>query len=492
MTVLAAAPVTSCRDVPWSRARELAHAAPTPLSAGRVPLTRAAGLTLAEDLCARQPLPPFDTAAMDGYAIAGPGPWLLSADVVRAGAVDVPEEMAEGEAVEISTGAQVPCGAEAVLPQEHAVRAGAGVRGPAPVSGKHIRRAGEDASVGACLAPAGTRVGPALLGLAAACGYDTLLVRPRPRPRPRPRVRILVTGDELIHAGRPATGQIRDALGPLLPPLVNTLGGEATDVRPVPDHPVGALATAVLATSYDTDVIVVTGSTSVGATDQLRRLPAEHGARWVVDAVACRPGHPQLLAQLPDRRWTVGLPGNPYAALTAVHTLLAPLLAGLTGRPLPALPHVPLTGGILVVSFSGGSGLRRRTGGGCVCEPLAGRAQSMAVVHVGGGRLRPQEHGHAIGALVNASRGHSRVGPLAVVARGIGVRYEVEHPCVLPGKPGVGVGVGEPHVDEVRVVPGCSAEIGSVPVLVGAAVAHVRSQRLDGVISVQRIRPGPE
>ncbi|MFG2826967.1 hypothetical protein ACGFWI_05720 [Streptomyces sp. NPDC048434] len=72
----------------------------------------------------------------------------------------------------------------------------------------------------------------------------------------------------------------------------------------------------------------------------------EHGARWVVDAVAVRPGHPQLLAQLPDDRWIVGLPGNPYAALTAAHTLLAPLLAGLTGRPLPALPRIPLVGDV--------------------------------------------------------------------------------------------------------------------------------------------------
>ncbi|MGX5187098.1 hypothetical protein ACWKT5_31145 [Streptomyces avermitilis] len=130
MTVLAAAPVTSCRDVSWSRARELAHAAPTPLPARRVPLTRAAGLTLAEQLCTGQALPAFDTAAMDGYAVAGPGPWLMSAGAVRAGAVETPGELAAGEAMEIPTGAQVPRGAEAVLPLEYAVRSGATVRGP--------------------------------------------------------------------------------------------------------------------------------------------------------------------------------------------------------------------------------------------------------------------------------------------------------------------------------------------------------------------------
>jgi molybdopterin molybdotransferase len=129
---------------------------------------------------------------------------------------------------------------------------------------------------------------------------------------------------------------------------------------------VGSLATVVLTTSYDTEMIVVTGSTSFGATDQLRRLLAEHGARWVVDAVAVRPGHPQLLAQLPDRRWSVGLPGNPYAA----HTLLAPLLAGLTGRPLPALPRIPLTGDI--TAAPGRTRLIPGTWDGATARPVGG------------------------------------------------------------------------------------------------------------------------
>ncbi|ARH94895.1 hypothetical protein STRMOE7_36525 [Streptomyces sp. MOE7] len=68
------------------------------------------------------------------------------------------------------------------------------------------------------------------------------------------------------------------------------------------------------------DIVVVTGSTSVGATDQLRGLLADAGARMVVDTVACRPGHPMLLAELPTDRWLVGLPGNPCAALVRPHS----------------------------------------------------------------------------------------------------------------------------------------------------------------------------
>ncbi|MEU6450712.1 molybdopterin molybdotransferase MoeA [Streptomyces sp. NPDC046979] len=333
--------MASCRDVAWARARELAHQAAVPLPARDVPLARAAGLTLADELRTRQPLPGFDTAAMDGYAIGpGPGPWHLTGTVRAGDGTWSGRALGPAEAVGISTGAPVPCGAHAVLPLEHAVQVGATVRGPVLPASKHIRRAGEDAPAGMCLVPAGTRTSPALLGLAAACGHDTLSIRPRPR------VGVLVTGDELIRTGHPASGQVRDALGPLLPSLIGTLGGEVTDVHHVPDRPAGSLTATVRRTSYGTDVTVVTGSTSVGPTDQLRALLADAGARWVVDAVACRPGHPQLLAQLPGGHWIVGLPGNPYAALTAAHTLLAPLLAGLTRRPQPALPLIPLAGDI--------------------------------------------------------------------------------------------------------------------------------------------------
>lgn len=326
--------------VPWERARVLAHAAPQPLAARRVPLTRAAGLTLAEEICTCVPLPAFDTAAMDGYAVAGAGPWQLRGQV-QAGTV-WKGTLAPGEAVEISTGAQVPIGASAVLPVERAVRDGATVSGAVPLAGTHIRRAGEDAPAGAPLAPTGTRIGPALIGLAATCGYDTLSVRPRPR------VRILVTGEELTHSGMSGAGRVRDALGPLLPTLVAELGGEVCEVRHLPDRPTGLLAAAVHPPDDDGDaeVVVVTGSTSVGVTDQLRPLLGARGARWIVDTVACRPGHPQLLAGWGAGRWLVGLPGNPFAALVAAYTLLAPLLAGLSGRRLPELPLAPVTGDV--------------------------------------------------------------------------------------------------------------------------------------------------
>lgn len=224
-----------------------------------------------------------------------------------------------------------------MLPLESASVSGRRVSGDVRTAGRHIRRAGEDAEAGDRLVPAGSRVGPALVGLAAAAGHDALVVRPRPR------VGVLVTGDELDHAGVPAAGRVRDALGPLLPGLVRQLGGDDTALRHVPDRPAGRLAEEVEGLR-DVDVVVVTGSTSVGVTDRLRRLLADTGARMPVDTVACRPGHPMLLAELPTGRWVVGLPGNPYAALVAARTLLGPLLAGLSGRAPGALPRMPVRG----------------------------------------------------------------------------------------------------------------------------------------------------
>ncbi|MFB4262656.1 molybdopterin-binding protein [Nonomuraea sp. GTA35] len=330
-------------------ARQLAHAAAEPAPPVRVALGQASGLTLAQDLVVATPLPAFDTSAMDGFAVSGAGPWTIVGSA-RPGRPWTGRRLADGDAVEISTGAVVPPGTWAVLPVESAAvsdgrvtgpdEPGAArdgrVAGPGLARGKHIRYTGEDAPAGTRLAPAGTPVGPALLGLAASCGYDELLVHRAPA------VRAIVTGDELAHHGLPGPGRVRDALGPLLPPLIAGLGGRLDGLVHVPDHPVSALAEAV-ESAAGAEVVVVTGSTSVGVTDGLRRLLAERDARWVVDSVACRPGHPALLARPRGGPYVVGLPGNPFAALAAAHTLLGPLLAGLSGRALGDLPQAPLT-----------------------------------------------------------------------------------------------------------------------------------------------------
>jgi molybdopterin molybdotransferase len=316
-------------ELSWPEARRTAGAAAAALTAQERPLVECGGLALAEALVALNPLPAFDASAMDGYAVAGAGPWTVLGEVL-AGAT-WPAPLAAGRAVGIATGAAVPVGATAVLRIEEAVLVGELVDGPVQ-PGRHVRRQGEECRAGELLLAAGAPVTAAVLGLAAAAGHDSLLVHPLPR------VLALVTGDELLERGLSGAGLVRDALGPQLSRLVAGHGGVLVGRAHLPDR-----ADLLLEAVQDAraDVVVTTGASSDGPADHLRRVLAELGATILVDGVACRPGHPQLLARLPDGRSVVGLPGNPLAALVAASTVLAPLLTALAGRT-PAGPRTAL------------------------------------------------------------------------------------------------------------------------------------------------------
>jgi len=317
----------------WAQARRIAREVARPLDPVEAPLAEALGAALTRPLVALSPLPAYDAAAMDGYAVAGTGPWHVAGRVL-AGDPRPPAPLPPGYAVEIATGAVVPTGADAVLPYERATRHGQTVTGEIE-PGRHIRRRGEDCPAGREVLPAGTVVSPALLGLAASLGHDTLTVHRRPR------VGVVVTGAELRTSGLPAPGQVRDAIGPMLPGLLHAAGATLTWQARIADDREALLATL---RRTDVEVLVVCGATSAGAADHLRGALERLAAEVPVRGVACRPGHPQLLATLPDGRFVVGLPGNPYAALVATLTLLDPLLGGLAGRAEAPVQTARLTG----------------------------------------------------------------------------------------------------------------------------------------------------
>ncbi|WP_435823933.1 molybdopterin molybdotransferase MoeA [Kitasatospora aureofaciens] len=369
----------------WSRARETARRAGLrPLPVVGLPLAGALGHVLAEPLGALTDLPAFDTSAMDGWAVAGPGPWRVAGRVL-AGRTEV-APLADGSAVEIATGAQLPPGATAVLRREHGRTEGTLLRERGPenlTTGQDVRPRGQECRRGEELLPAGTVIGPAVLGLAAACGHDRLAVRRRPV------VQVLVLGDELLDSGIPGPGLVRDALSPLLPPWLRAAGAEVAEVRRVRDD-FGLLRDALRHSTAD--VVVTTGGTAAGPVDFLHRALAEVGARLLVDGVAVRPGHPMLLAELPGGRHLVGLPGNPLAAVAGMVTLALPLLHARSGRaasgPAPAPTAVLLPGhpvdtrlqpvrrtaeGVVPLAFDGPAMLRG----------LA-RAEALAVIPPGG------------------------------------------------------------------------------------------------------------
>ncbi|WP_406477890.1 molybdopterin molybdotransferase MoeA [Streptomyces platensis] len=331
--------------VPWHTARRLAErAAPGPLVPETSALGGTLGRTLAAPLTALTDLPSFDTSAMDGWAVAGPGPWRLDrpADASEAGppsgilAGHAPTEaLLDGHAIPIATGARVPSGATAVLRSEHGeVRelsdGGRRLYAPRPAPpGQDIRPRGQECRRGDQLLPAGALVTPAVLGLAAAAGYDELTAYRRPHAE------IFVLGDELLDEGLPRDGRIRDALGPMLAPWLHALGVEAGAPRHLADDADTLYAALAESTA---DVVITTGGTASGPVDHVHPTLRRLDAQVLVDGVAVRPGHPMLLARLAPRRYLVGLPGNPLAAVSGLLTLAEPLLRTLAARR-PATPY---------------------------------------------------------------------------------------------------------------------------------------------------------
>ncbi|MET8910309.1 molybdopterin molybdotransferase MoeA [Micromonospora sp. NPDC004551] len=326
----------------WEEARSrvyavgLAAALPT---VGR-PLADADGHTLAEPLTTRTDLPAFPTSSVDGWAVRGNGPWRVVGRVL-AGQTPPPLEAA-GSTVEIATGAMVPEGTTAILRIEESARTADGRVAGTPRPAPEWREPGEEAYAGEELLPAGTPVDPAVIGLAASCGHDTL------RVRRRPRAALLVFGDELLTAGPPGSGRVRDALGPAVPAWLRRYGCQvrpADVVGPVADT-LPAHVAALRAALADADLVCTTGGTMHGPVDHLHPTLETLGADYVVNTVAVRPGFPMLLARLVGDdgrvRFVAGLPGNPQSAVVALVSLVAPLLAGLQGRPMPVLPRVTL------------------------------------------------------------------------------------------------------------------------------------------------------
>ncbi|MGC5053843.1 molybdopterin molybdotransferase MoeA [Micromonospora sp. DT48] len=326
----------------WAQARAQAYAAglAAALPAVERPLAETDGHTLADPLTPRTDLPAFPTSSVDGWAVRGAGPWRVVGRVL-AGSTAAPLTE-DGTTVEIATGAMVPPGAAAVLRVEESRRTPAGLVDGVPRPTPEWRQPGEEATAGEELLPAGTPVDPTVIGLAASCGHDTL------RVRRQPRAALLVFGDELLTVGPPGAGRVRDALGPAVPGWLRRYGCQIDPndvVGPVADT-LDAHVAALRAALTDADLVCTTGGTMHGPVDHLHPALAALGADYVVNTVAVRPGFPMLLARLVDAdgkvRFVAGLPGNPQSAIIALVSLVAPLLAGLAGRPQPVLGHAAL------------------------------------------------------------------------------------------------------------------------------------------------------
>jgi molybdopterin molybdotransferase len=330
--------------VEWHDARRLAWEAGAALPVRSelldlsTPRQQAGGSAIvASDLRARTALPGFDSSAMDGWALGpGDGPWLLGDPVPMGGAPDR-TVMADGTARPITTGGPVPAGTTAVLRSEDGATRGRLLHALRPTPpGSHIRRAGEESALGEVLVRAGDDLTPPRRALLAAGGHDLVPVRRSPR------ITVLTLGDEILAHGVPEPGRVRDVFGPSVPGILESLGGVASAIHAVRDdldETMGTLDAALHPedASRRPDMVVTTGGTAGGTGDHLRAALDRLGARVVIDGVAVRPGHPLVLATLPDGRIVLALPGNPMAGLTGLVAMGGPLVAGLLGRAFPSL-----------------------------------------------------------------------------------------------------------------------------------------------------------
>ena len=280
------------------------------LPAERVPLTRAAGRRIAEDVHALAPVPPWDASAMDGYALRhadvaeateGRGITLeVVADVPAGSAAD--PRLAAGQAVRIMTGATVPTDADTVVQLEHTDRTDTLAALPptvtvlhAPTPGMHIRRAGEDKRAGDLVVPAGTLARPTVLSALASTGHaDVLVTR-------APRVVVIATGSELLAPGEPLPrGHIPDSNSLLVAGLVAEAGGELVSAERVHDDPAALAAALDRASTTGPDLVILTGGVSAGAFDPVKQL-FTGSSDVAFTKVAMQPGKPQAFGRLHGR-----------------------------------------------------------------------------------------------------------------------------------------------------------------------------------------------
>jgi molybdopterin molybdotransferase len=297
----------------------------------QVALQDAAGRVTAADVESRVDLPPFDSSAMDGFALrAADTPGRLPVVERIAAGRPASRALAAGEAMAIATGAAVPEGADAVIPIEYVVERGNEIEIAEQVEpGADIRPRGGDVRAGQVVVSSGMRLGPAQLGALAAAGVADIPTTARPRAA------VLSTGTELRPPGTELEpGQIYEANGVLLAAQLATAGAEVERLEPVADDE--AAHRAALQAGLEADVLVSSGGVSVGPHDLVRSVGGELGVEEVLWGVAVKPGKP-LSFGVRGRTLVFGLPGNPVSCLVCFELFVRPAVLALQGlaEPLP-------------------------------------------------------------------------------------------------------------------------------------------------------------
>lgn len=297
-----------------------------PLTTQPLALGEALGYVLAQDIHAPLALPPFDQSAMDGYALClGPENRYHLLGEVAAGS-DWNPSLRAGEAVRIFTGAPIPSDAQAVIQQEKVDLDGDDIVVLAEVQeGLNIRPKGEQIQKGALALRAGATITPATVGFLAGLGINQVVVFCKPK------VGVVVTGSELVPAGKPLQpGQIYESNGQMLQAVLQQTGFEEVQVQVVEDDYLSTLA--VLQTQLqEVDVLLISGGISVGDYDFVGKALPHLGVETLFYKVLQKPGKPLYLG-VKGACTVFALPGNPAAALSCYYEYVLPLLKKAQGH----------------------------------------------------------------------------------------------------------------------------------------------------------------
>ena len=352
-----------------------------------MPVAEALGATLAEDVSARFPVPPFTNSAMDGFAVracdlpdvleetstpaagtdknreavdssaqnktqlpSAPGddgahktlPLTLPVEADIAAGDNADYRLSAGHAMRIRTGARMPADADTVVKVEDTTLPAGPLDLPkevtivrCPRAGANVRKAGEDAAIGDLVLEAGTVLTPAALSSAVSIGYSELPVYRRPR------VAVISTGLELRPAGASLKGaQIPDSNSVLLEALLRRQDAIVSGVYSSDDEP-EVFAKTLQQAAQGADLIVTTGGVSAGAYDVVKQVGLSGGLAFT--KVAMQPGKPQGFGTIaaPDGAdvYVATLPGNPVSVFVSFHVFVRPILAALAGKEGRAALH---------------------------------------------------------------------------------------------------------------------------------------------------------
>jgi len=317
--------------MPVAQALALVLRDASPLATEAVPLARAHGRVLADDLAALRTQPPADVSAMDGYAVRAEDVAQTPASLKVIGEVAAGRPFAgtvgTGEAARIFTGGVLPRGADAVVIQEHTKRTDDAVVVAKPTGkGRNVRPMGLDFKAGTVLLRRGHRLSDRDLALAAAMNHPTVPVHRRPK------LAVLATGDELVMPGTaPGPGEIVYSNGFATIALASREGCEIVDLGIAPDRLPETVAAIRCARASGADILVTSGGASVGDYDLVQQALAGEGLALSFWKIAMRPGRPMLHGRLGPMH-VLGLPGNPVSSYVCAYLFLVPLIRRLMGR----------------------------------------------------------------------------------------------------------------------------------------------------------------